>query len=174
MRNRPLLFLTAAAAALALLTPYPTTCEQVPVPPEAHPDLAPADTDLPPPGLEQPAKAAGLGGAPPGPGLYAGRVFKDPATGRLRGRPPEAARPVLPPAVVQALSRSPRGLRQRPGATPAGGVRLDLEGRFRSPLVAVKAADGSIRIECLSSLPAASEPPAASVPPTNREGDDDD
>ncbi|MCX7719182.1 MAG: hypothetical protein N2111_12395 [Candidatus Sumerlaeaceae bacterium] len=67
----------------------------------------------------------------------------------------EHGRPTAPPvgkaaeAPVSGLfSTSAAGLRQVPSAGPAGGVKVDLEGRFRTATVATTGADGRIQLNC--------------------------
>src|SRR5262245_23879237 len=53
------------------------------------------------------------------------RVYRDPTTGRLATPPPSA----VPPANAEDGDDEP--LVEEPGDTPAGGVSVDLKGRFR-------------------------------------------
>jgi hypothetical protein len=80
-------------------------------------------------------------------------VHIDPATGRPTSRPlPEQAADI---AVLQAAgaNRSAAGLVEERG--PTGGVRVNLRDRFRSPLVAVRQADGSVHADHVSCQPIA-------------------
>jgi hypothetical protein len=69
------------------------------------------------------------------------RAYVDPATGKLLKKPPPGAR--VPPATAES-SRSSQGLVEEP--VPGGGVKVDLQGRFRSPLVATVRPDGSVGV----------------------------
>jgi hypothetical protein len=67
----------------------------------------------------------------------------------------EQGRPTAPPvgkaaeaAVPGLFSTSAAGLRQVPSAGPAGGVKVDLEGRFRTATVATTGPDGRIQMNC--------------------------
>jgi hypothetical protein len=80
-----------------------------------------------------------------GPGM---KVYIDPQTGEFVSEPPPNAGPLeLSPAERNAFSSSHQGLIQVPGAVPGGGVKLDLQGRFQSPLTATVAPDGRVLIE---------------------------
>ncbi len=70
------------------------------------------------------------------------RAYADPRTGALREQPMPGE--PKPPATA-AFSRSAVGLVETPA--PGGGIMLDLQGRFRSPLVATVAPDGTVRID---------------------------
>jgi hypothetical protein len=69
------------------------------------------------------------------------RVYVDPATGELLpGRPTS-----LPPEpAASALNTSAAGLVEVP--SPGGGMMIDLQGRFQSPLVATIQPDGTLRL----------------------------
>jgi len=83
----------------------------------------------------------------PVPGVSAGlRVYKDPQTGEFTD--PPATLPTAP--VERALNRSHEGLVAVPNtAVPGGGVKLDLQGRFRSHFVATKDAEGNVSVRCV-------------------------
>ena len=74
-------------------------------------------------------------------------AFQDPVTRRFRApTPAERARvPELRRGVGAAVSR-PLVEERLPG--PTGGVRLDLQGRFRSALVATRGEDGRLHVGC--------------------------
>jgi hypothetical protein len=59
----------------------------------------------------------------------------------------------LPPD--DALSTSSEGLVETLSPVPGGGVKVDLQGRFRSPLIATQDAEGKITIQHLPSGPSA-------------------
>jgi len=71
------------------------------------------------------------------------RAYVDPQTGAI------VPAPVSPPAlqaIPPAVSHSTAGLVERPA--PGGGVMLDLQGRFLSPITATAAPDGAPHAEC--------------------------
>ncbi len=68
------------------------------------------------------------------------RAYADPRTGALLPEPP--ARATAPAAA--AFSRSSAGLVPMPA--PGGGVEIDLQGRFQSPLVATVEPDGTVHL----------------------------
>ena len=61
------------------------------------------------------------------------RAYIDPETGELTDPPAGSA---VSLSEAAAFSTSHAGLRERPSPVPGGGMILDLQGRFRSPLVA--------------------------------------
>lgn len=67
----------------------------------------------------------------------------------------EHGRPTAPPVgkaaevpVSGLFSTSAAGLRQVPSVGPAGGVKVDLEGRFRTATVATTGPNGRIQLNC--------------------------
>lgn len=79
------------------------------------------------------------------------RVYRDPATGEFIAPPPDAPdadRTVAPDAAARALSTAPGALVEEPGTSPAGGVTLDLQGRFQSDESATIDATGAVRTRC--------------------------
>lgn len=91
---------------------------------------------------------------PPTSGLT---VHVDPQTGRILSEPAPGTQPlVLSPDIQNALSTSHEGLKEVPGAEPGGGMKLDLKGRFQSPLLATTDADGKTTIQHLKVPPAPS------------------
>jgi hypothetical protein len=75
------------------------------------------------------------------------RVYKDPQTGEITGTPPPAS---PPPPMEQSFNRSHEGLVAVPNtAVPGGGVKVDLQGRFRSHFIATKDAEGNVSVYCL-------------------------
>lgn len=76
------------------------------------------------------------------------KAFVDPATGRIVGKPPPGVAAVLPPEAQNALSTSGEGLREEPGQTRSGGVKVHLQGRFRSAVTATIGADGRLTTHC--------------------------
>jgi hypothetical protein len=71
-------------------------------------------------------------------------VHIDPATGKFLSAP--ARQPV--PQVPAASARQSTDLPVVAGDTPAGGITVDLAGRFRQVMTATKRPDGSITIDC--------------------------
>jgi len=77
-------------------------------------------------------------------------IYIDPNTGAILKEPAPGTVPLqLTPQLQNALSTSDRGLVEVPGSVPGGGVKLDLQGRFQSPLFATIDANGKIRIQHL-------------------------
>ncbi len=73
-------------------------------------------------------------------------VYIDPETGEFGEPPPEAAPPEAPPqAELQLQSEE---LVEVPGTTEAGGVTVELNGQFQSPLTVTRDADGKISLRC--------------------------
>jgi hypothetical protein len=72
------------------------------------------------------------------------RVEVDPQTGRMVQPTDRAV-----PAPDAALSTSSEGLVERAGRTPAGGVGVRLEGRFRSNTWVTRDADGRLVEDCV-------------------------
>lgn len=96
---------------------------------------------------EPPSPEKATEAKPPGsaPGM---RVYIDPQTGGFLSEPPPGVTlPELSPAERNALSTSHQGLTETPGTVPGGGVMLDLQGRFQSPLTATVGPDGKLTIE---------------------------
>lgn len=86
------------------------------------------------------------------------RVYIDPSTGQTVATPPAGSQPlVLSPAEQNAASTSSDGLTPVPSAGSAGGVKVDLRGRFQSPLIATIGPDGK-RVLHHDELPAAPAP----------------
>ena len=70
------------------------------------------------------------------PYAIAGRnAFVDPKDGRIVPRPIQPQAP-LPAQAQNALSTSGEGLREVPGKTRSGGMKVHLQGRFRSTVSA--------------------------------------
>ena len=81
------------------------------------------------------------GGASPGM-----TIEVDPSTGRIIPGTPRTL-PPLSPAEQNAVSTSSEGLQEVPVAGPAGGTKVNLQGRFQSPLMATVGPDGKIVVE---------------------------
>jgi hypothetical protein len=77
-------------------------------------------------------------------------IHIDPRTGELRKTPAPGAVPLqLSPQEQNAFSTSHQGLVQVPSLVPGGGVKLDLQGRFQSPLVVTIDPDGKVKMHHL-------------------------
>jgi hypothetical protein len=77
-------------------------------------------------------------------------VHIDPRTGEILKAPAPGSVPLqLSPREQNALSTSHEGLVQVPSTVPGGGVKLDLQGRFQSPLIATVGEDGKVRMQHL-------------------------
>ncbi len=81
------------------------------------------------------------------------KTYRDPVTGERRSPPRAIPLEALDARQRNAFSRSDAGLVEEPGPTVAGGVHVDLQGRFRSAVVVTKQPDGSFVTECLDQLP---------------------
>ena len=65
------------------------------------------------------------------------KVYVDPTTGQITHSPPPSQPSMtLSPAEQNAFSRSSQGLVEVPSSGSAGGVKVNLQGRFQSPLIA--------------------------------------
>ncbi len=78
-------------------------------------------------------------------------VHRDPATGEFV--PEEVEEPGLRALVAAAEAglTSAVGLIEAPVAVPAGGVRVDLQGRFQSLLVAERSGTRTVTVDCARS-----------------------
>ena len=79
-------------------------------------------------------------------GQMAGRVFINPATGKLGGPPSGVQAPGLSIATQKKLSRSGNGLRTR--QLPDGTVLVDLQGRFQNLSAVTLDKDGEAHLTC--------------------------
>jgi hypothetical protein len=85
------------------------------------------------------------------PGLI---IHIDPQTGELRKSPAPGTGPLqLSPQERNAFSTSHQGLVQVPSSVPGGGVKLDLQGRFHSPLAVTIDPDGKLKMQHLGQPP---------------------
>lgn len=99
-------------------------------------------TSLAQPSAEKPAAVPEAA-----PGL---RIHIDPKTGAILREPAPGTVPLLlTPQEQNALSTSHEGLVQVPSQVPGGGVKLDLQGRFQSPLIGTIGADGKVKLQHL-------------------------
>jgi hypothetical protein len=76
------------------------------------------------------------------------RVAVDPVTGRLRPPTPEEARQ-LAAGIAAMVNDSSDGLVEV--AHPDGGFQVDLQERFMNVYIAYVAAEGDLRMDCISS-----------------------
>lgn len=82
------------------------------------------------------------------------KVYIDPATGAPVATPSPGMQPlVLSPTEQNALSTSDQGLIPVPNTGSAGGEKVNLRGRFQSPLIATVGPDGKRTLQHLE-LPA--------------------
>ena len=80
-------------------------------------------------------------------------VYVDPQTGAILREPaPGTLRLQVTPQEQNALSSSHQGLVQEPAAVPGGGIKLDLQGRFQSPMVVTIDANGVAQVRHLDEL----------------------
>jgi hypothetical protein len=96
---------------------------------------------------------------PPPEGAIGGRaagmmIYIDPQTGAILKEPAPGTMPLqLTPALQNAISTSHQGLVEVPSAVPGGGVKVDLRGRFQSPLLVTIDANGKARMQHLDEIP---------------------
>ncbi len=76
------------------------------------------------------------------------RVYRDPATGEFTAPPAGAAAVPENAANGAALGTAPRALVEERGSSAAGGVTIDLQGRFRSSESATVDETGRIHTRC--------------------------
>jgi hypothetical protein len=107
-------------------------------------------TGVPQPPAEKPAAV------PEGaPGL---KIYIDPQTGAIRPDPAPGTAPLeLTPQVRDAFSTSHQGLSEVQSSVPGGGFKVDLQGRFQSPLVVTIDADGKVKMQHLGQPPESSD-----------------
>jgi hypothetical protein len=81
-------------------------------------------------------------------------VYIDPQTGAILKEPAPGSVPLqLTPQLQAAFSTSHQGLVEVPNSVPGGGVILDLQGRFQSPVFATIDANGKVKIQHLREMP---------------------
>ena len=113
---------------------------------------APSVSEADPPGGQAEA-AVSPKVIPPGVGGL--KTYRDPVTGERRSPPRAIPLEALDARQRNAFSRSDAGLVEEPGPSAAGGVHVDLQGRFRSAVVITRQPDGSFSTRCLDELPRA-------------------
>jgi hypothetical protein len=79
------------------------------------------------------------------------KVYKDPVTGQIT-RPPIEIHPDQTEALQRALSTSSEGLVASPSL--GGGIRVDLQGRFRHTTAVTMDDNGTLSVQCDSHIPA--------------------
>jgi lysophospholipase L1-like esterase len=75
-------------------------------------------------------------------------IYVDPVTGAIIPPPSGPHTLRTSPADTTAPAPPAEKLPETPGTSPAGGIKLDLQGRFQSAVVAHTRADGTIATEC--------------------------
>jgi hypothetical protein len=81
------------------------------------------------------------------------KVSIDPQTGEVV-EPPIAGPPAAESQALEgAFSTSAEGLVETPSPVPGGGMLLDLQGRFQSPVVAAPGADGKLTVQHPDHIP---------------------
>lgn len=96
---------------------------------------------------------------PPDKGALAGGaagmvIYIDPQTGAILKEPAPGTVPLqLTPVLQNAFSTSHQGLVEVPSAVPGGGVKVDLQGRFQSPLLVTIDANGKAKMQHLDEIP---------------------
>ena len=81
-------------------------------------------------------------------------IHIDPQTGAILREPAPGTVPLpLTPQLQNAFSTTHQGLAEVLMSGPGGGVKVDLQGRFQSPLFATVDANGKIKIQHLHESP---------------------
>lgn len=83
------------------------------------------------------------------------RIYRDPETGRI-GAPPAAA-PAGEPARPAERTNPPPSLIGEPVTAPAGGVKINLQGRYRAAVTRHAGGSGPATLECVGAGAAAHE-----------------
>jgi len=105
---------------------------------------------VPQPPAEKPAAVPG--------GASGMRIYSDPRTGAILQEPAPGTVPLqLTPQLQNAFSTSHQGLVEVPSSVPGGGVQVDLQGRFQSPLFTTIDANGKVKIQHLHEMPQSSD-----------------
>lgn len=95
--------------------------------------------------------AGGLGTSAVPEGTSGMMIYIDPETGAFLNEPAPGHEPFqLTPQLQNAFSTSDSGLVEVPSSVPGGGVMLDLQGRFQSPLVGTIDANGKVKMQHLN------------------------
>ena len=129
--GRLLRSLLGAAVCCAVAAPPSSAAEDAPA--AQPPGAAQASAALPS------ATAEGFGGM---------TIHIDPKTGAILSQPAPGSEALqFTPDQQRAFSTSQQGLREVAGTEPGGGIKVDLQGRFQSPLIATMGADGKVRMQ---------------------------
>jgi hypothetical protein len=81
-------------------------------------------------------------------------IYIDPQTGAILKEPAPGTVPLqLTPQLQNALSTSHQGLVETPSSVPGDGVKVDLQGRFQSPLFVTIDAAGKVKMQHLDETP---------------------
>ena len=118
--------------------------------------VPPGEGQSAPPGQPQTGSNAGTSQPPAAipEGASGMIIYINPHTGAILKEPAPGTVPLqLTPELQNALSTSHEGLVATP--TADGGVKVDLQGRFQSPLGATIDANGNLRIQHLHEMPEA-------------------
>ena len=103
-------------------------------------------TSVPQPSAEKPA-AVPVGAS----GM---KIHIDPKTGAFLEEPaPDQTSLELSPQLQNTFSTSHEGLVEMPSSEPGGGVMLDLQGRFQSPLIGTINTDGKVKMQHPNEMP---------------------
>jgi len=138
-------FLVVFAGGCAVKIPAPIAVEELATSVErAQPRIDAARTP-------DPAKP-GAAASKEAPGMV---VHIDPTTGEFLPEPP--ADGTTPPRAAEAAKASIPQFYEVPSPTPGGGVMIDLQGQFQTPLVATMDADGKVTVKHEPKLPAGAE-----------------
>jgi hypothetical protein len=141
--RRLLTGLLGVAACFA--TPGPPASAEEDPPVSSTPKQTGSDTNGSQPPADKPAVPAGASGM---------TVHIDPQTGRILREPAPGTVPLqLTPQQQNALSTSHQGLVEVPASEPGGGTKIDLQGRFQSPLAVTIDANGKLKMQHLDRLP---------------------
>jgi hypothetical protein len=82
------------------------------------------------------------------------KIYIDPQIGAILREPAPGTAPLqLSPELRNALSTSHQGLVEAPSSVPGGGVKVDLQGRFQSPLVVTIDSSGKVKMQHLGEPP---------------------
>lgn len=138
--RRLLIGLLAAGAGFTVATRPAFPGESQPVP-SKQTQTGSGESVAQQPGEKSPVVPAGAAGM---------TIYIDPKTGALLKEPAPGAVPLqLTRELQEALSTSHQGLVEVPSPVPGGGVMIDLQGRFQSPLFVTIDADGKVRVQHL-------------------------
>lgn len=81
-------------------------------------------------------------------------IHLDPATGKTAAASPATVPVSLDRKTREALNTSFEGLEVVPNPAKAGGVMVNLQGRFQHAYVAVIDDQGKLKVSCISNIPA--------------------